>query len=82
MFTAGLAHVTLPDDPAEAWVFGGRDGIIIAVDTLGAGHNTSYPSNEQTVALQIPFARAQIPDHVVLNDGPCVGTQIQDDASV
>ena len=54
-------------------MLGGADGLIIAVDTVGTGHNTSYPSNAETRALQIPFADGIIPAHVVLHSGACTG---------
>ncbi|EIN03556.1 hypothetical protein PUNSTDRAFT_146994 [Punctularia strigosozonata HHB-11173 SS5] len=78
IFSAGLAHVTLPASPGvEAFVVGGSQGLIVAVDTTGSGHNTSYPSAEQTIAFQVPFADGLVPDHTVLNSGPCTGSQIQ-----
>ncbi|TFY61154.1 hypothetical protein EVJ58_g4702 [Rhodofomes roseus] len=77
VFTSGLAVVTLPNNPGTAYVPGGPNGVIIAVDTTGSGHNTSYPSNGETVALQIPFADGAVPPHTVVSEGPCVGNQIQ-----
>lgn len=76
-FTSGLAVVTLPNNPGTAFVPGGPNGIIIAVDTTGSGHNTSYPSNSETIGLQIPFADGIIPPHTVANEGPCAGNQVQ-----
>ncbi|EMC96565.1 hypothetical protein BAUCODRAFT_54508, partial [Baudoinia panamericana UAMH 10762] len=77
-FVSGLAHITLPvavhgnSSLDEAWVLGGPDGLIVAADTLGAGHITTYPSNEPTVALQAPFGSASdIPAHSVVHSGPC-----------
>lgn len=71
VFLSGVAHVTLPHGPGDAFIVGGAEGIIAAVDTTGTGHNTSYPSNMQTIALQIPFTDGIIPQHVVVNEGPC-----------
>ena len=71
MFLSGVAHVTLPHGTGDAFVVGGADGTIIAVDTTGTGHNTSYPSNSDTRALQIPFTDGVIPPHTVLFDGAC-----------
>ena len=68
---SGVAHVTLPHGTDDAFVVGGSDGLIFAVDTVGTGHNTSYPSNMQTRALQIPFTGGIIPNHTVVNQGPC-----------
>ncbi|GJE88827.1 hypothetical protein PsYK624_049140 [Phanerochaete sordida] len=76
VFLSGVAHVTLPHGTDDAFVLGGDNGIIIAVDTTGTGHNTSYPSNQQTRALQIPFTGGIIPPHVVVGEGACTSDQI------
>ena len=77
-FLSGVIHITLPTDPtASAYLVGGIDGTILALDTTGSGHNTSYPSNTETRALQIPFEGGSIPDHVKLHNGPCkVNSQV------
>lgn len=81
VFLAGEAHITLPNGTDEAWVLGGRDGMILAVDTSAVstyGHNTTYPSNETTIALQIPIEGGLVPNHTVVHTGPCVdGDQLQ-----
>lgn len=74
---SGLAHITLPyaastnSSNNEAWVLGGANGLIVAVDTVGSGHITTYPSDNPTVSFQIPFANDTIPDYRVLSSGPC-----------
>jgi hypothetical protein len=69
---AGLAHVTLPSGPEEAWIMEGVNGFLVATDTTGIGHYTTYPSNKNTVALQIPFKDGIVPEHVVLKkSGAC-----------
>lgn len=73
---SGVAHVTLPGTTSGAYIVGGSDGLIIAVDTIGGGHNTSYPSNMETRALQIPFTKGIIPPHTVLSSGACTSNQI------
>lgn len=48
--------------------------MIVATDTADKstyGHITTYPSDADTIALQIPFAGGIIPFHDVLYDGPC-----------
>ena len=78
MFLSGLAHVSLPV-PAygnssldEAWIVGGANGLIIAVDTKGSGHITTYPSDDTTVALQVPFESYEaVPAHEIIASGPC-----------
>lgn len=72
-FTTGLVHVTLPNGTDEAWVQGGKYGLIVAADTADVsthGHRTGYPGNEATIALQVPFSSAGF-GHDVLHRGPC-----------
>jgi hypothetical protein len=73
-FLSGLAHITLPNDTAEAWVQGGKYGLIIAADSAEYsmyGHITTYPSNADTIAIQMPFEGGYFPTHSVLYEGPC-----------
>ena len=56
----------------EAWVLGGADGLLIAADTVGSGHITTYPLDEPTASLQIPFASAdEMSAHEIIGSGPC-----------
>ncbi|KAI0795364.1 hypothetical protein BC629DRAFT_1286656 [Irpex lacteus] len=72
VFLSGTIHITLPTDPhSQAWLQGGPNGLILALDATGSGHNTSYPGSVETRALQIPFEDGFIPDHTVLYDGAC-----------
>lgn len=77
-FASGLAHITLPNTTitptTEAWIQGGKYGLILAADTPNVsryGHITMYPSDADTVAMQVPFADGKVPDHEVLHEGPC-----------
>lgn len=48
--------------------------MVIAVDTAAVsdlGHITNYPSDADTVALEIPFEKGVFPNHTVLHRGPC-----------
>lgn len=74
VFFTGLAHITLPSGEDEAWVLGGSRGssLLIAADTEGEGHVTQYPSDEVTVALQIPFEDGEVPAQIVLQSGACI----------
>lgn len=49
--------------------------MLFALDTKETstkrGHYTEFPSDEQTVLLQMPFANSEVPEHTVLYDGPC-----------
>ena len=75
----GASTISWPVSSAD-FVFQQREnqcvGAFIAVDTTGTGHNTSYPSNQETRALQIPFTNGIIPPHVVVADGACTADQI------
>ncbi|KDQ54572.1 hypothetical protein JAAARDRAFT_49197 [Jaapia argillacea MUCL 33604] len=74
VFLSGLAHVTLPNSTADAWVPGGSNGLLVAADVASVstyGHITTYPSPFETIALQIPTAGGIVPNHTVLHDGAC-----------
>jgi hypothetical protein len=63
-----------------ARVYGGKQGIIFAADIKAVsaeGHTTVYPSNDPTIALQIPTAGGVIPSHKVLYSGPCKDTELR-----
>ena len=70
-------HVNALPQPAtsedqEVWIeIGSPNQIVLALDTLGMGHLTFYPGDTGTVALQIPLADEEAPDHVILHKGPC-----------
>lgn len=79
IFLSGLAHITLPNSTADAWVSGGKNGAILALDTSDVstlGHYTTYPSQEQTIALEIPLGKGGIPGHSVLHVGACRGEEL------
>lgn len=72
-------HITLPDSTQEAWIRGGKNGLVISADIAAIskdGHITEYPSNEETVALVIPTLGGEVPGHSVLHDGPCLGDEM------
>jgi hypothetical protein len=72
-FVSGLIHLSLPNSTDEAWVQGGKYGLIVAADTANVsthGHRTRYPGNDATVALQVPFANTGL-KHGVLHPGAC-----------
>jgi hypothetical protein len=88
IFLTGLAHITLPNTTSssttsktdEAWITGGKYGAILALDTPDVsvwGHITKYPSDQETVALQIPLKEGEVPGHVVLYEGGCVGEEVR-----
>lgn len=79
IFLSGLAHITLPHSNADAWVDGGKNGAILALDTAAVsaeGHYTRYPSDEETVALQVPVGENAVPGHRVLHEGACKGSEV------
>ncbi len=76
---SGLANITLPNSNAQATVRGGKYGLIIAADTAAVstlGHITEYPSNQETIALQIPTLDGVVPAHRVLHGGACSGSEM------
>lgn len=82
----GLIRVTAPFTPpggnstVETHVAHFMPGTVsssflIAADlasiSTAAGHYTEFPSNEQTVLVQVPFLNNEVPAHSVLHDGAC-----------
>lgn len=79
IFLSGLAHITLPHSGKEAWIRGGKEGAILALDTAkvsGDGHITKYPSDEVTVAMQLPLQGKKVPGHQILHGGACKGEEV------
>lgn len=79
-FVSGVAHITLPDSPDEAWIHGGKKGLIIAADTAlvsKEGHFTDYPGSQETAAILIPTFGGIEPDHIVLHPGACKASEIE-----
>lgn len=74
---AGMAHVELPGDPESEglWITEGINPVIVAADTLGVGHNTYYPGDKTTIALQAPFEDEVVPEHTVVKSGACSGPE-------
>jgi hypothetical protein len=76
---SGLVHVTLPGSSYDAWIMEGVNPVLVAADLTGSGHTTEYPSNKETVALQLPFLDGKAPEHEVLHRGACTAMkQVQD----
>ncbi|KKY17166.1 putative 34-dihydroxy-2-butanone 4-phosphate synthase [Diplodia seriata] len=71
IFSSGLAHITLPHSTDEAWVVGGATGLVVAVDTLGSGHYTRYPTDQTTVSFALPFEDGVPPPYEVRSQGAC-----------
>ncbi len=50
--------------------------VLIAADLKSlstvAGHFTEFPSDEPTLAVQIPFVDDKAPAHKILHHGPCM----------
>ncbi|KAL7629394.1 hypothetical protein AAE478_000914 [Parahypoxylon ruwenzoriense] len=70
----GVVHVTLPNATDDAFLYGGKYGLLYADDTPDIsewGHVTSYPSGDQVIVLSIPVKDNVNPEHTVLHDGPC-----------
>lgn len=71
VLVSGIAHVTLPAGKDELWIRQIVNQVIVANDIHGIGHNTEYPSDQETVALQLPFKDGIVPEHLVLHSGAC-----------
>ncbi|KAF2760640.1 hypothetical protein EJ05DRAFT_484345 [Pseudovirgaria hyperparasitica] len=73
-FASGLAHVTLPESSDDAWIQGGKYGLVIAADTSDIsekGHITTYPSDDDTIGLQVPLKDGKRPKYSLLHAGAC-----------
>ncbi|KAI0021451.1 hypothetical protein F4780DRAFT_778501 [Xylariomycetidae sp. FL0641] len=73
-FLNGPIHITLPNTTGEAWISGGKHGLVYAEDTAdvsGWGHDTLYPPGNETAFFALPPADGQTPGHTVLHDGAC-----------
>lgn len=79
---SGLAHVTLLHGEDEFWIMEGVNGLMVAADVEGEGHYTAYPSDKETVALQIAFAGGGLPEHTVLRKGVCHGRGTESERSL
>lgn len=73
LFTSGTINVTLPHSSDYAVVRHDRNAIVVAVDTIGTGHISKYPSDSITITYQLPFKGGIPPSHAVLYEGPCKG---------
>jgi hypothetical protein len=75
-FLSGLAHITLPQDTTtDLWIVGGEGGLLFAADTEGLGHLTTYPSDQETVAIAVPFKDGVVPEYELVKEGACEGLQ-------
>lgn len=72
-FITGLAHITLPTSSDEAWIQGGKYGLLWAGDTQNvsrSGHSTFYHEESVTLALMTPGGAEPI--HRVVRQGACL----------
>ncbi|UNI19360.1 hypothetical protein JDV02_005546 [Purpureocillium takamizusanense] len=79
LFTTGLIHITLPHGSDEAWVQGGKYGLIIAADTADVskhGHRTRYPSAADTIGVQFPIKSGSDFKYKLLHHGACHETEM------
>ena len=76
---SGLVHFKLPSSSlgpskSEAWIEGGRYGLVIAADISSQsrlGHFAEFPGDAATVLVQVPTANGEVPEHDILYAGPC-----------
>src|SRR5277367_1505596 len=74
---SGLVHFKIPNSTlepslSEAWIQGGRNGLIFAADIPSRslyGHFAEFPSDAATVLMQVPTVDGGIPDHDILHTG-------------
>lgn len=77
-FITGLAHITLPKSSDEAWVIGGKYGLLWAGDMRDVskhGHNTFYQEESTTLAL-MTVGGAE-PEHIVVREGGCLAEDLR-----
>lgn len=73
-YASGLIRLSVPNTTEEAWVVGGKYGLIFAKDTADKsqfGHLTEYVSDADTIAMTMPLAEGQSLKHTVLHCGAC-----------
>lgn len=73
-YASGLIRLSVPNTTEEAWVVGGKYGLIFAQDTADKsqyGHLTEYVSDADTIAMTMPLAEGQELKHTVLHCGAC-----------
>ncbi|KAF2164859.1 hypothetical protein M409DRAFT_24764 [Zasmidium cellare ATCC 36951] len=78
-FATGLIRLSIPNTTQEAWVTGGKYGLIFAQDTPDKsqyGHLTEYVADEDTIALTVPLAPGQELKHKVLHSGGCTWREV------
>ena len=78
-YTSGLIRLSVPNTTQEAWVVGGKYGLIFAQDTAATskyGHLTEYVSDEDTVVIVVPLATGHSLKHKVLHDGGCTWAEM------
>ena len=71
---SGILRITIPNSPQQATVYGGKYGLIIAVDTADVskiGHVSSTLGTEELTALMIPTESGRIPSHKIIHSGAC-----------
>jgi hypothetical protein len=78
-YTSGLIRLSIPNTTEEAWVHGGKYGLIYAQDLANAsstGHLTEYVSEEATVVMVTPLASGTELKHTVLHSGGCTWAEM------
>ncbi|KAJ6438886.1 Amidohydrolase family [Purpureocillium lavendulum] len=73
LFASGEVHITLPNSTSDAWIKGGKNGLIIAADTADVsqyGHELTAVG-EDVASLQMPLMAGTDFDYQLLHPGPC-----------
>ncbi|KAI9687053.1 MAG: hypothetical protein M1822_002463 [Bathelium mastoideum] len=69
---SGLVRIDLPNNSSStAWLLGGVSGALVLADSSGTGYHMTYPSDESTVSITLPFAGGKIPPYTVVGLDVC-----------
>ncbi|KAJ9136570.1 hypothetical protein NKR23_g9717 [Pleurostoma richardsiae] len=71
-----------PPPQSVAYIMPGTatSSLLIAADMSSTsylmGHYTEFPSDEETILVQVPFAGNEAPEHSVIYEGPCSSSKV------
>ena len=68
---SGLLHITLEESDDEAWIVGGRYGLLFANDDDTSGHTSDFSGPDETILMLTTLPADTVPKHKVLYSGQC-----------
>ena len=74
-FVTGCAHITVDATHQEAWIWGGRYGMLWAGDPVHLskhGHSTEYPCSDESITLAMMSPYGIEPEHKIIREGQCL----------